>query len=200
MEQIAGYQSGRVVTPRQVLRDNEHKMIIGGIMSSAGYDGGNTNYESYIRGGWLLGLITATKKWVPCKRTTTTSSGAVTALAVVNAAPFKVGDAIDIGADTNIVISAINYSTNTLTIPTTTVASGEAVVARDGSQIARGILLNDEVELYDYERRTLKDKPIQILIGGLVYNSMLLGDVAACVADTSGLIAGRIFRDSEYGF
>ena len=204
IDQFAGMQSGRVAVPREILRSQDYKLEIGGDIDAANaIDGSNTGFTNIIRGGWLLGQITASKKWVPLKRSlasaTTTAGNTVT---VNSAAAFKVGDAIDIGATTNRTITAINYSTNVITFGggTINVSLFDVVAARDGSQNCRGILINDEVELLDYENRVATDKPARILIAGFVFNSRLLGDVAAAAIDTSSPLTGRILRDSEYGF
>jgi hypothetical protein len=51
-------------------------------LGSAGYDGSNTSYESYIRAGWLMGKITSSGLWVPCKRTKTNGAGSATPVAL----------------------------------------------------------------------------------------------------------------------
>lgn len=181
-----GRRVGRTVTPNEFAYGGaELELLAGGItLDENGYDGGNTGYPNEIRAGWPMGMITSTKKWVPCKRTTTTSTGAVTALVVVNSHPFKVGDAIDIGGDTNITITAINYSTHTLTIASTTVASGDAVVARDGSQTCRGFLEGTR-DLYDEETRDTVEREGNLAIGGMVDLSKLYGDMDAIWADST---------------
>ena len=200
--QNAGVQVGRTVTPRKILLDTDFHAIIDGILDSAAYDGGQASgYESYIRGGWILGFNSTTKRWTLCKQSTTSTTGSVTSAVVANSYPFKVGDVITIGGDTDITLTGVNYSTHTLTWSgSKTIASGEAVIAQDGSQIARGILLNDEIELYDYEKRTLVNKPIKILARGSVFNSSLLGDVSAIFTqgNTNSMLYHRIIRDSEY--
>lgn len=183
---LPGYVAGRSVTPREISAGGGPLELKPGgiILGSTAIDGGNTGYTYEIRAGWALGRITATGKYVPCKRTTTTSSGAVTSLVVVNSYPFKVGDAIDIGADTNITITDIDYTTHTLTIASTTVASGEAVVGRDGSQTCRGFLAGTR-DVYDTETATAVDAQAQLVEGGRLLLSQLLGDITAIMADTT---------------
>lgn len=204
IDQFAGMQSGRAAVPREILRSTDYKLEIAGVLDATNsIDGSNTGFTNTIRGGWLLGQITSSKKWVPLKRSlasaTTTAGNTVT---VTTAAAFRVGDAIDIGATTNRTITAINYGTNVITFngAAINVALLDVVAARDGSQNCRGVLINDEVELLDYENRVATDKPARILIAGFVFNSRLLGDVAAAATDTSSVLTGRILRDSEYGF
>jgi hypothetical protein len=128
------------------------------------------------------------------------ASGAGTGVNVVtvfSAAAFAVGDAIDIGAVTNRTITAINYSTNVITFngATINVSVGDVVAARDGTQNARGILLDDEVELRDYENRTAITKPIRILIAGFVNAGVILGDRTSIAGDTSALLGMIRFTD-----
>lgn len=197
VNQNAGYQVGRISSPREVLANADFKLEVAGVMASTGIDGSNTGFTDRIRGGWLLGQVTSSKLWVPCKRTQVNATGATgTAFVVDNAAAFAVGDAIDVGADTNLAITAINYGTNTITVGSSfTWADNEAVVARDGSQTCRGILLDDEVELRDYENRNAVSKPIRILIAGYVNAGTILGDLAAIRADTSALLGMIRFTD-----
>lgn len=183
---LPGYVAGRSVTPREISAGGGPLELKPGgiILGSTAIDGGNTGYTYEIRAGWALGRISATGKYVPCKRTTTTSSGAVISLVVVNSYPFKVGDAVDIGADTNITISAIDYTTHTITIASTTVASGEAVVARDGSQTCVGFL-QDWKKLRNYDNTAAEDKLGNLIVGGALNQSYLLGDITAILADTT---------------
>ena len=78
--QQAGYRAGRTVTTRNCLLSPLMALFAHGMIDSANaYDGKNTGYEKELRPGTPMGRITATKLWVPCRRTTTTSNGAVTA-------------------------------------------------------------------------------------------------------------------------
>lgn len=185
--QQAGYRAGRTVTHRNVLRSPDHVLFTHGMIdSSEAYDGANTGYEKELRPGTPMGQITATKLWVPCRRTTTTTTGTVTSLVVVDARAFKAGDTITIGDDTGVAVSAVNYTTNTLTIASTTVASGDAVFVADGSQTARCIL-NEHVNLYTPDR-VLVDKSFgKGIYHGLVSSADILGDLAAIRAATNYL-------------
>lgn len=187
MSSVPGYATRRSVSPREIAWGGVPLEILpGGIIldGTNGIDGGNTGYTNEIRPGWALGRITATGKYVPCKRTTTTTTGTVTSVVLVNSYPFKVGDAVDIGADTNITISAIDYTTHTITIASTTVASGEAVVARDGSQTCVGFL-QDWKKLRNYDNTAAEDKLGNLIVGGALNQSYLLGDITAILADTT---------------
>lgn len=188
--QLAGMQSGRNVTPRDVLRTRDGAIEIGGVMNSGtAIDGSNTGYTHIIRGGWLLGQITTTKKWVPLKRTRTktfTSSGqsvqspASTRIPVDNAAAFKVGDTIVVGGDSGLTITAVDYTKNHITISSAILfTANEEVYASDGSGVCKGVLLDDEVVLRDYENNSASDKPCRILVHGIVKQSLLLGDLAS---------------------
>ena len=163
-------------------------------LSSAGYDGSNTWYESYIRAGWLMGKITSSGLWVPCKRTKTNGAGSATATLVVdNAAAFKAADVLVIGGTTG-TISSIVYSTNTITLSATkTWGDNEPVYVADGSQTARGILLDEEVKLWDVEKTNNVAKPGQLLFHGGIESSKVLGDLTACLEDPENLLGGITF-------
>lgn len=62
--------------------------------------------------------------------TLSTATGTVTALTVTSgeAHNFDAGVYIDVDSDTGLLVSAVNTSTSTLTIPSTTVASGDVVM------------------------------------------------------------------------
>lgn len=190
-----GRRVGVTVTPREIAYGGaELELLAGGItLDENGYDGGNTGYPNRIRAGWPLGMITTTKKWVPCKRTTTTTTGSVQSAVLVNSYPFKVGDVITINNDTDITITAIDYTTHTITWSgAKTIASGEAVFAQDGSQTCRGFL-EGERDLYDEEARDTVEREGNLVIGGMVDLSKLLGDMSAIWADATSkaLLAQR---------
>ncbi len=199
---LPGQYDGYTATPRNFLFDTANLVLLGMqvIDSTNGYDGGNTSYERDFREGLIMAQVTSGKKWVPCKRTTTTSTGAVTSLVVVDARAFKVGDVISVGADTGITITAIDYTTNTLTIASTTVASGEAVICTSlaGSEIARG-LLYEFVSCRDTRLGTVHDVQGVIAIAGCMLDTTgtVLGDLAACKAATNKL-TGWLYA-SDYG-
>lgn len=195
--QQAGYRAGRTVTTRNCLLSPLMALFAHGMIDSANaYDGKNTGYEKELRPGTPMGRITATKLWVPCRRTTTTSNGAVTALVVVDARAFKTGDTISVGSDTGIVVSAVNYETNTLTIPSTTVATGEAVVVADGSETARCVL-NQHINLYTPDRVLVNKSFNKGIIFGLVEAAQILGDLTAIRAATNYL--NHILWDDQHG-
>lgn len=149
-----------------------------------GKDGGNTNTYD-IRRGWLMGRITATGKYVPLRRTQVNMADATTtSLVVDNSYPFKAGDTISIGSDTGVAVSAVDYTTHTLTIASTAVADNEAVIVADGSGICHGILW-ESVRLRNYLNTAAGDKHGVLMIGGTVDTSKLYGDVAAMLATLS---------------
>ena len=174
-----GYREGRTITERDCLLDSKIvRYGRGKLDATYAYDGANTDYEYELRPGTPLGRITASGLWRACARTKTTTTGTVTSVVVTDARAFKVGDVITIGGDTGITISAINYSTNTLTIASTTVASGDAVFCEDGSATCRGIL-NENINLKD-EDGVARDKSFsQMVILGYVDPNQILGDLAA---------------------
>jgi len=187
MVQLAGYEAGASITPREIqfsVEDGQLKP--GGIVinGTLGIDGGNS-ITNEIRAGWLMGQITATGLWTPCKRTQVNlASATVTALIVDNSYPFVVGDDISVGADTGIEITAINYATHTLTIASTAVVDNEVVVAEDGSEICRGVLAS-WAKLRNRENDALANASAQLFIAGKVDQANLLGDVAAVIATAS---------------
>lgn len=198
MGKTPGYETGRSMTTREIAYGASPLEIKpGGITlnGTIGIDGGNTGYTNEIRSGWALGRITATGLYVPCKRTQVNATGATgTAFVVDNAAAFIVGDAIDVGADTNLTITAINYGTNTITVGSSfTWADNEAVVARDGSQTCRGFLYEFR-KLRNDSNDAAANKEGNMVVGGELNQAQLLGDIAAILADATSVAAlgGRI--------
>lgn len=203
---IAGVSVGRTIAQRQILFDPALKMEFGGIMASDAVDGSNTGYTDRIRGGWLLGLKTSTKEWYPLKRTlvngaseSSSIAGDYTRFTVDNAAAFAVGDVITVGSNTNLAITAINYTTNRITVDDAiNVGDNDAVFAENGSGTARGILLDDEVWLRNEDNTAAADKAIRVLVFGAVKSSMVLGDLTAALAATNYL--SKIIFDTDHGF
>lgn len=201
MGSLPGQVTGQTYTPRNVLV-SAYGLIEGqGVIDAAkAYDGGNTGYEDEIRAGTPMAVITATKLWVPCKRTQVNMTGATaTDIVVDDARAFKVGDVITIGGDTGLTISAINYSTNTITIASTTVADNDAVFAEDGSGVCRGIL-NEFVKLKDTQfDGTWRNKPFaHLILAGHVDYSQIIGDIAAIRA-ASGMYLNQIVWNDQQG-
>lgn len=104
---LPGYNSLGSWTPREIkwLPGQEvacpETVIIDGANS---IDGGNAGYTDELRPGWLLAMITETKKFVPVKRTLANGAGAAaTALIVDNAAAFKATETITIKGPRDIV-------------------------------------------------------------------------------------------------
>ncbi len=168
------------------------------------YDGSNTGYERTLRPGTIMARITATKLWVPCKRTQTNAGATSAEVTVDNAAFFKAGDKISVGADTNLTISSVDYGTNTITLSgSITYADNEAVVGSEavlaGSEIARGVL-DEEVDLYDDATRDYLDKASgRLLVEGHVVKSQLLGDYDACTADGVTHYLSELKTDVQLG-
>jgi len=192
-------------TPREILLSGEGVRTIPGpnvIDATYAIDGSNTGRTDELRAGCLMAQIDTTKQWVPCKRTTvaTGTTGTVTALTVVNAAFFKVGDIISVGADNSITVTAIDYTTNTLTIASTAVVDGEAVIATTpaGSKTCRGILKESVRMLtgvpYD---STNRDVNACIIVSGYIDDNQVIGDLAAIRADTGAYIDGFQWGDRQ---
>ncbi len=193
-----GYREGRTITERNCLYDSLGvRYGRGKLDATYAYDGKNTSYEYEIRPGTPLGRITASGLWRPCPRTLVHTSGTVTALVVDDARAFRVGDVITVGGDTTITVTAINYSTNTLTITSTTVVAGEAVFCEDGSAVCRGIL-NENINLLD-EDGVARDKSFgQMIVAGYVDPTQILGDYAAIRA-ASGMYLNFIQWADQQG-
>lgn len=197
---LPGSTVSRTVTPREIMLSREGMIqvpvIVDGTLSM---DGSHGAMVREIRAGWPLGRVTSTGRFVPCKRTKTNGAGGTgTDVTVVNAAAFRAGDAIDVGGDANKTIASVNYSTNTITLSSSiTWAASEDVVSRDGSQNARGILL-DTVSLLGDDGVTLAHRGAGMLIQGAVKSGTLLGDLAAVRADAGARLAGIRFSD-EHG-
>lgn len=168
------------------------------------YDGSNTGYERTLRPGTLMARITATKLWVPCKRTQTNAGATSAAVTVDNAAFFKAGDKISVGADTNLTVSSVNYGTNTITLSgSITYADNEAVIGSEtvlaGSEICRGVL-DEEVDLYDERTRDYVDKASgRLLVEGQVVKTQLLGDYDAITASGVTNYISELKTDVQLG-
>lgn len=207
MRENPGQRDGLTITPRNCLFEG---VSDGGVLYGAGvidddnaYDGANTGKETEIRAGTPLAKITATGLWVPTKRTTVAETGTVTALVVTDARAFKVGDVISVGSDTSITITDIDYATNTLTIASTAVVAGEAVICTSlaGSEITR-MILNQHIYLQTgkpFETTTVPKQFDKGIIRGLVNDDLILGDLAAIraaeQAATVKYLAGILWSD-----
>lgn len=200
---IPGQVSGRTVTNREVfLGDISHRQAFTGVIdSSKAYDGVNTSYEDELRAGCLMGRITASKKWVPLKRSRANGAGASSAaLTVDDARFFKAGDALTIGS-TSGVISSVNYTTNVITLTATkTWSDRDAVYATDGSGVARAIL-GEFVKLKDMDLDgTARDKSTsQLVVIAVARNGQILGDLATVRAADSSHYLGGITWDDYIG-
>lgn len=196
--QLPGLQSGTVFTPRQVLVNPEGAILIPGALDSAkGIDGGNTpTYD--IREGWLLGLITAAKQWVPLKRTTANGAGvASTSLIVANSHAFRAGDQVVVGVNPAQPIVSVNYTTQTITLTNAISWSNLDVVrGTDGSQTARGIL-HSFARLRNQENTTDADQAAVIIVAGLVRTGLILGDLLEARADTGNQLKNILFTDQH---
>lgn len=206
---MPGYTSLGSWTPREIKWIPGSEVYAPGIVidSTNAYDGGNTGYERELRPGWMLAQITATKKFVPVKRTRANGSGSsATALIVDNAAAFRAGETVNIG--TANVIASINYTTNTITLTDAATWSDNAAVYCDslaGSETALLVLdgwvkltLDDGTTLSDAIAGT--DPNSRVLIEGYLTAAMLLGDVASVQADTANVVFNKISLDTDYGF
>jgi hypothetical protein len=126
------------------------------------------------------------------------ANGTGNAVIVSNASPFRTGDVVTIGSNTNLTILTVNYATQTLTLGTSiTWTNGSAVFAQDGSGTARGVLL-DFARLRGVDNITPAPKGARLLVQGLVRTDVVLGDLAAVRSDSNARLAGIRFTD-EHG-
>lgn len=199
MNPVPGSSLVRSYVPREILVSSElgNPGYDGGVIEADyAIDGGNTGYTGELRPGTIMGRITASKRWVPCKRTKVNASGATAAsFAVDDARAFKAGDTISVASD-DVTILSINYSTNTITLTgSITFADNDDVVARGtlaGAEIPRGIL-HEHVDLYDHDTRANVDRQVGRIItsNAKVNTAMVLGDLTNCRAAT-GQMLGQI--------
>ncbi len=132
------------------------------------------------------------------ERRSTNANGTGTSFVVANSSAFRAGDVITVGTSTNLTISSVNYTANSITVATSfTWTNGAAVFAQDGSAICRGVLL-DFVRLRTPENLAAASKGASMLVQGLVRTDMILGDLSAIRADTLSRLAGIRFSD-EHG-
>lgn len=233
MSYLGGSRTGRTVTPRNILkRTGDDFYLPGPNVLDAGtvtyrrsVDGGNTGYTNELRAGCVMAQITASKKWVPCKRTTVAAggsgsgSGAGSAvMPVANAAFFIVGEIITIeGTSAGTVtktLTAVDYGNNLLTfsgaiqydtgdaVYVSTLSDGSTSAA--GAEIPRAILsetvwttnLQDPI---DAAAGTLYDKTVQLLYRGYVDEDYILGDYSACRSATVNYLDGILWDDRQQG-
>lgn len=206
--QLPGFEAGFNASPRDVLYSSDGTITVGIVIDGDKSIDGTSPTQTYdLRAGWLMGRITATGRWTPCKRSRTKSAasggesshaGDYTIVPVDDASPFRVGDVVSIGNDVNLTITNLNYVTNTITV-NDPIAFGadETVAASDGSATCRGVLL-DFVRLRNDDNSAARHRSGTLLVQGMVNTSLVLGDLATIRLDTSAKLAGIRFTD-EYG-
>lgn len=198
---VPGVRVGPTRSSRNILwSDGGLVTVSGTINSTYAYDGANTSYETELRAGTPMAQL-ATDKWCPVKRTTVTSGGGATGtdIPVVDARAFQVGDVLTVGGDTSKTVTAINYSTNTITVSGSfTFANSEEVFATtpSGSATCRGFL-NEHVVLKDDDGTTRDKQVSQIVVAGCVRSGQILGDLAAIRADTAAQISQIAWDDRQ---
>lgn len=175
MSMLGGTRVGRTVTPRQfLLRTGDEMYLPGPLVLDAGSatyprssDGGNTGYAWELRAGAIMAMLTASRKWVPCKLTTITGGGSgsgsgagSTTVPVVDARFFIAGETVSVqtalapgtaGTRVTRVISSVDYTNNLIvlagnpiqyntgsTVYVTTLSDGSTSAA--GVEIPRAIL------------------------------------------------------------
>jgi hypothetical protein len=198
--QLPGFEQGRTYQPREIFFSTQNQefhpggIILDNVKCS---DGSNAPYQYEIRAGWWVGRYTAVPTLFRlCTRTTAAAAGTTsTALTVVNAAAFVVGDSIKVGANTAQAVVAINYTTNVITLTTAiTWNLGDAVIGQDGSQVAVGVL-PEFSKLKNVDNTVAMNKSAKLAVGGELIYEMLLGDTAAILADPAALLSNfRFFQ------
>jgi predicted RecA/RadA family phage recombinase len=113
----------------------------GGVLLKSGF--------GVVAKGRVLGKITASSKYAPYAATTvkTNASTGDTTVELTDASAFIVGDMVVVGSDAAKAITAINYTTNVITLASALGANqnaGVAVKTNDGRETAVCILDNDQ--------------------------------------------------------
>lgn len=195
-QHLAGFATGNTASPREALLCSEGTIQVPILLDSGAFDGGNTGKTGEIRAGWLLGRLSASNRFVPCKRTRANGSGSTSVTLIVdNAAAFKVGDSVTLAGTNSTAVSAINYSSNTLTLAVSRSWSDDAVIASgDGASVPRGVLL-DNVTMQQSDESAASHKSAGMLIQGAVKVAKLLGDVSSIRLDVSGIYGIRFSDD-----
>lgn len=205
---LPGYEAGFTASPRDVLYSHDGTITVGIVIDGDKSVDGTSPTQTYdLRAGWLMGRITATGRWTPCKRTRTKSAssggesshaGDYTIVPVDDASSFRVGDVISVGNDANLTITNVNYLTNKITVNDPIAFSGDEIVAaNDGSANCRGVLL-DFVRLRNDDNSAARHRSGTLLVQGMVNSNLLLGDLATIRLDASAKLTGIRFTD-EYG-
>lgn len=180
---VPGYTSGRSVTPRRVLSQagRDHHAVYGVIVSgSASIDQGNTSYTKYLRGGAFLAYNSGV--YAPVKRTKANGSGSSsTSLTVDSAIHFQAGDSVIVGDNTAQAIVSVSGSVITLTSAITWTDNCPVYV--DAYKTAVGILVDDEVNLWNADKSANVNATAVMVARGLVNYSALLGDITAILED-----------------
>jgi hypothetical protein len=98
-----------------------------------------------------------------------------------------VGDVITVGADTTKTISAIDYTTNTITVSDAafTVADNDVVFCETANEGLPEMILMDTVSLRDSDNVTAVDGLGVLASAADVTVESLLGDVASMLADAT---------------
>ena len=200
-QRVPGQYSGTEFSNRNPLWSQNGLRVVGGTIDAANsYDGAHTNFEQAFRPGTILARITASKLWVPCKRTQANGAGSsATALIVDDARAFIAGETLQIGSTTG-VISSVNYSTNTITLTAAKTWSDNDVVytitLKDGSTSAAGAeigraILDEHIDCVDRlpgVATAAKNSGFgRGLVAGGVDQAQCLGDIAAIRAATNKL-------------
>lgn len=204
MSAVPGARAGRRVTPRNILLHDKNLTYARAmnVSNAKSRDGRNTGFEWELREGTIMGLITATTVWTPCRRTTLVGDqGAGATFTVVDTRAFLVGDVVTVDTTAGRTITAIDHAALTITVSGANIDPGAnaPLFAQDGSETARGIL-NEFLTFFDPDTLTYADQQCGGIIvgGGMVRDTDVLGDLAACLADANNKL-GFIQFGSRYG-
>lgn len=186
-----GYEKALTVNVQEFLHSTEGLAIVpGGVTldKDKSYDGGNTGRPWVIRAGHFLSRNSSSGKYMPVKRTRINgTSGSVTAFVVDNPNAFKVGDVITVGGDTTKTITAIDYTTKTITVSGSafTVADNDVVFCETANEGLPELLLMETVSLRDADNVNAVEKVAAVASEADVTIGSLFSDMASILADAT---------------
>jgi hypothetical protein len=152
------------------------------ISGSASIDQGNTSYTKNIRGGCYLAANSGV--YAPVKRTKAAGSGSSsTSLTVDNATHFQAGDSVIVGDNAAQTIVSVTIGSNLITLTSAITWTDNAPVYVDAYKTAVGILVDDDVNLWNPDKSANVNQTAIMVVCGLVNYSAILGDFTAINED-----------------
>lgn len=217
-----GQRTGYTATPRDFWYTNHNRAWLPGpnYMISTARDGSNTGQTDEIRAGTILGKITASGLWTPCRRTAVVAGGSgsgtgvgSTTIPVTDASAFIAGEVIHVvvtagqGQAAGTVartITSIDYTNNLIVVDTAAQYNTGAAITADsggalaGAEIPRGIL-SETVRMLPPElyNSTARDTQIVVACAGFVDVRYILGDYAACRSATVNYLDKFMWSDQQ---